>query len=371
MPLVKRSLLWFTCLALATPLALHAQTPTYALEDLGTLPGYRDVVPNAVAAYTGEVVGFAYDHQTPDTPAILYRHGRWTNLNPLFGPPNVLVSAQAAALNGFGKVAGWFTAGNGAPTGFILRRSGALTTFQAFGSPTTVGAINLRGQVVGRYAPEPGENRFFLRRPGGEVIDLGTFGLPDASLKGFNDAGQLLLVDEFRTVVASVSGATRPLGTLGGVATVGLALNQWGQVVGWSNTADGALHALLDDGASMHDLGTLAGGFFSEANAINDLGLIVGQGDAPNDPQGFSHGWVYCAGRMSDLNELTQPTPEHWTIVAANGVSAFGQLFCLATNPSLTTTITYQDPGGVTHTTTFPDYHVVKLTPVHGARTLR
>jgi hypothetical protein len=58
----------------------------------------------AVAAYTGEVVGFAYDEQNSNTPATLYRHGRWTDLNALFGPPNVLVSAQAT-LNGFGKVA--------------------------------------------------------------------------------------------------------------------------------------------------------------------------------------------------------------------------------------------------------------------------
>jgi hypothetical protein len=57
--------------------------------------------------------------------------------------------------------------------------------------------------------------------------------------------------------------------------------------------------------------------------------------------------------------------------VAANGVSAFGQIFCLATNPSLTTTITHHYPDGETDTTTYPDYHVVKLTPVHGARTLR
>jgi probable HAF family extracellular repeat protein len=337
----------------------------------------------AVAAYTGEVVGFAYDEQNSNTPATLYRHGRWTDLNALFGPPNVLVSAQAT-LNGSGEVAGWFTAGNGAPTGFILRRSGALTTFQAFGRPTTVGGINLRGQVVGRYAHASGESHFFLRQPGGEVIDLGTFDPANASpnsLKGFNNAGQLLLVYATppyetpalaaRTVVASVSGATRPLGTLGGVGTAGMALNQWGQVVGWSNTANGALHAFLDDGASMRDLGTLPGGYFSEANAINDLGLIVGHGDVPSDPNGFPHGWVYCAGRMSDLNELTQPTPEHWTIVEANGVSAFGQIFCLATNPSLTTTITHHYPDGETDTTTYPDYHVVKLTPVHGARTLR
>ena len=367
---MKRSLLLFTWLALAAPLGLHAQASAYALKDLGTLPGYRDVGPTAVAAYTGEVVGFAYDHQKADLPAVLYRNGRWTNLDALFGSPNVLVSAQAT-LNGFGEVAGWFTVGNGAPTGFILRRSGALATFQAFGCATTVGGINLQGQVVGQYAQASGETHFFLRQPGGELIDLGTFGLANAFLKAFNDAGQILLVGEFRTVVASVSGATRPLGTLGGVGTAGLALNQWGQVVGWSNTANGDLHAFLDDGASMQDLGTLPGGSFSEANAINDLGLIVGHGDVPNDPTGFPHGWVYCAGRMNDLNDLTQPTPEHWTIVEANGVTALGQIFCLATNPSLTTTITYHYSDGATDTETYPDYHLVKLTPVRGGRPMR
>src|SRR4051794_34524752 len=49
------------------------------------------------------------------------------------------------------------------------------------------------------------------------------------------------------------------LGTLGGADSLGLGINDSGQVVGQSDTADGHTHAFLYSQGVMADLGTLGG----------------------------------------------------------------------------------------------------------------
>ena len=66
------------------------------------------------------------------------------------------------------------------------------------------------------------------------------------------------------------------LGTLGGNYSLGVAINDVGQVVGYSEVSGGAVHAFRWDGANgMQDLGTL-GGAYSCATAINRAGQVVG-----------------------------------------------------------------------------------------------
>src|SRR5262249_16378045 len=64
------------------------------------------------------------------------------------------------------------------------------------------------------------------------------------------------------------------LGTLGGDASNGMALNDLGHVVGESTTAAGETHAFLWRGGHMTDLGTL-GGKVSTALAINNHDAVV------------------------------------------------------------------------------------------------
>jgi probable HAF family extracellular repeat protein len=78
-----------------------------------------------------------------------------------------------------------------------------------------------------------------------------------------------------------------PLGTLGGDNTWAYGINDAGQVVGRSETAEGFTHAFITgpDGVGMRDLGTLKGGHDSIAWSINDSGQVVG-GSATPDGRG-------------------------------------------------------------------------------------
>src|SRR5947199_10434111 len=67
------------------------------------------------------------------------------------------------------------------------------------------------------------------------------------------------------------------LGTLGGTHSYGYAINDNGQVVGYSRLpGDTSYHAFLWSGGSMTDMGTL-GGKSSYAYGIDNSGRVVGK----------------------------------------------------------------------------------------------
>jgi probable HAF family extracellular repeat protein len=68
-----------------------------------------------------------------------------------------------------------------------------------------------------------------------------------------------------------------PLGTLGGAGSAAFGVNDAGQVVGASDTEDGAIHAFVWEDGAMTDLGTLTGGADSTAYSINNAGVIAGR----------------------------------------------------------------------------------------------
>ena len=70
-------------------------------------------------------------------------------------------------------------------------------------------------------------------------------------------------------------GITQNLGTLGGVYSMGLALNDRGEVTGWSETAGGTQHAFKYSKGSMVDLDRL-GGEISYGSGINNSGQVAG-----------------------------------------------------------------------------------------------
>src|SRR5437764_12150497 len=92
------------------------------------------------------------------------------------------------------------------------------------------------------------------------------------------------------SVSAQASGATSyeaiDLGTLGGSSSRANAINDSGQIVGWSITTSGVTHAFLWENRVMRDLGSIDPSDptdFSEAQAIDNAGLVAGVGYQTGD----------------------------------------------------------------------------------------
>ena len=84
----------------------------------------------------------------------------------------------------------------------------------------------------------------------------------------------------------------------------------------------------------MHDLGTLGGtnvylgAIYNFAAAINNRGQIVGESITPD---GSRHAFLYCNGRMTDLNDFVDFTTTNGpagflTLGVANGINDRGQV---------------------------------------------
>jgi len=104
---------------------------------------------------------------------------------------------------------------------------------------------------------------------------------------GVNDVGQVVGWYQKGTATVSTAflwqnGTIRDLGTLGGSSSVGIAINNAGQVVGRSDLPSRGTQRvyrafLWTDAAGMKDLGSLSGRQWAQANDLNETGIVVGQ----------------------------------------------------------------------------------------------
>ena len=101
------------------------------------------------------------------------------------------------------------------------------------------------------------------------------------------------------------------VGTLGGWYTSAAALNDRGEVVGVSSTAQHENHAFLYSAGRLHDLGTL-GGSASGATGINNAGQVVGWSFGSD---GGHRAFLYGGARMQDI---TPAGAEHGGALAIN-----------------------------------------------------
>jgi len=113
------------------------------------------------------------------------------------------------------------------------------------------------------------------------------------------------------------------LGTLGGSRSGASAINDSGEVVGYSYLAgDQNKHAFLYKDGKMTDLGTL-GGTSSEAKGINKSGQVVGWSD---NSSGERRAFIYdSTNGMKDLNDLI-PAGLGWSIDEATAINNNGQI---------------------------------------------
>jgi len=185
--------------------------------------------------------------------------------------------------------------------------------------------INTRGQIVGISSPTYGEatGSHAVLWQEGTVRDLGTLPTPfdsRAEASDINDVGQVAgtsygvpYVDGRRIVQPSHAfvwqhGLMTDLGTLGGLSSEAVAINERGQITGRSETGQfvpgshgptPVIHAFVWQAGVMTDLGTL-GGTFSDARDINNRGQVVG---GSNSVDAFG-GYLWQRGSMTPFSGL-------------------------------------------------------------------
>lgn len=172
-------------------------------------------------------------------------------------------------------------------------------------------AINEKGQVTGfgNVTGGTGGAARVILYEGGVLQNLGTLGLHSDYSYGedINEAGQIAGYADSPAIGRSTAilhdgNSMIDLGTLGGWDSAAYGINDTGQVTGYAQTSNGTPHAFLYSNGEMQDLGTLGGGG-SYGQGINNLGQVVGY-DYIQGQGGGPAAFLYSNGVMTHLDTL-------------------------------------------------------------------
>ncbi len=329
---------------------MKSTTPSYTIIGLGTLGG--DTSSASDINNRGHIAGWATTARG-EARAFLWRNGKMIELGVLAHHGR----SAATAINDKGQVVGISEAMPAPPPprvpgvpddlarGFwakyhitekraVLWESGAIRSLASPPGRRVSGAVavNNTGRVVGWTR---GANFLWHR---GKATDLGISGV-----SALNDRGVLVGTaatrrntgDSFAFVWRD--GRRTELGTLaGGRFSRAHAINNKAQIVGASDTAGRVTHAFFRDRDAMRDLGALPGYARSAAWDINENGHVVGWSSAglsdryrqfPFMPSGRSpeRAVLWRDGHLADLNDLIAPG-SGWVLHFAAAINERGMI---------------------------------------------
>jgi chitinase len=349
---------------------IHAQQYTLTqipVPNLSSLPPPADVSGANVVGHglnnAGEVVGDVRGLIGVQGQAFLYSQGSSQLLSPLAQPEN---TAAAYAINLSGTIVGQSSNTFAQPNAVSWQNGsiadlGSLFFFLSVGSPAPAGfssaaAINSQGNAVGASLGAAGgsltNDTHAALFSAGAVVDLGTLGGNDSEALGINDSG--IIVGDAQTSPGTggssqshafyYDGRMHDLGVLpGGTESSATAINASGTIVGQS-ALNGGTHAVVwatagNGSYAIQDLGSLGplASNFSQANAINSSGQIVGISTTPQNGQ---TAFIDSNGEMTDLNSLL-PAGSSVTLHEATAINDSGQILAYSLNPATNVSTTY------------------------------
>ncbi|MFB2980529.1 DUF3466 family protein [Microseira sp. BLCC-F43] len=293
---------------------------------------YGQVIGNSSTTYYGGYYGGYYEQN-------LFFFDKSSGMIRVPTPGGGYRSISATAINNYGQVIGNIYDYYGLYPFFWEKSSGITYLGTASGyfddRYSSASAINNYGQVVGTssgyYSYYGGYLNYrqypFLWEKSSGMIDLGSLGGNYGRASAINDLGQVVgtsyTADGLRRAFLwEKSSGMIDLGTLGGNYGYASAINDLGQVIGYSTTADGLPRAFFwDKSSGMINLGTL-GGYDSYPTAINNYGQVIGYSTTA-DGQYRPFFWDNSTG-MSDLNDLV--SAPGWILNNVVGINNAGQI---------------------------------------------
>jgi probable HAF family extracellular repeat protein len=223
----------------------------------------------------------------------------------------------------------YFNTGNRA----YLYRAGKVAPLPGTGDGrSSATSVNNSATVVGHYLARGSPYRRPVMWAGGQMKVLG--GGVGTALD-VNNKNQVVGDSSFPNVSYSQAflysdGQFKSLGTLpGGSSSRAFSINDSGQVVGASFTAQFGVHAVLWSGGKMRDIGVLPGDVTCIAKNINGTGTIVGQsyGSAAGNRAVV---WKPGANTPTDLNSFFPGAT--FRLLDASGVNDAGQIVAAGTD---------------------------------------
>jgi len=192
----------------------------------------------------------------------------------------------SGGINNPGQVVGSSQTANGNERAFFWE-NGSMSDLGSLAGDTAQSwakAVNNSGQIVG-YSETTDSGRHGFLWDNGTMTDLGTLGGYGSFARGINDAGQI--VGESFTDQGNwhafhwQDGQMADLGTLGGNRSEAYDINSDGQIAGYSRLNDGSDHnnshaVLWESNGQLIDIGTLGNIDDSKAMALNNSGQVVG-----------------------------------------------------------------------------------------------
>lgn len=300
------------------------QTPAYDVVNLGTLGG-TDSYANGIND-SGQVVGDSFTANDAAVHAFLYSGTSMQDLGNLGG------DSHALAINSLGRIAGY--SATIAPNGneHATYYDGSLHDLGTLGGQSHALGINNVGTIVGDVdipGATPAQTQTHAAIfAGGMIQDLGTLGGPYSGANAINNAGHIVGHASVTPIAQhaflyTAGDGMQDLGTLPGDGTSNaLGINAFDQIVGYSQSADVLpTRGFIYNNGVMQDVGTLGGDTY--ANAINDLGQVVGSSMLPD---GITNdAFLYDSTGLHDLNSMIDPN-SGWQLETGNGINNLGQI---------------------------------------------
>jgi probable HAF family extracellular repeat protein len=310
----------------------HMNLGAHILNNNGMLTGFADTAEPDPYAPDG-----CWDGDCLVAHTFRWSHGELTELGVVDGGPNsesnwlsenglIAGDSQNGLLDplvGFWQIRGVLWRGDETIDvgtlggGYNSLARGVNTNGVVVGLSTTL-VSDSNAMIMSFGLPYAFQTRAF-RWKNGHIQDLGTLGGPDAMALGVNESGQIF-GNSYTSFDASPvcgnpdfgfdalttgaflwqNGKMTNLGSLGGTCTNAIAINNRGQVIGYSFLAgDEVFHPFRWERGKLVDLGTL-GGNQGVAQHLNESGDIVGWESLAGN-EDIIHATLWSRGQITDL----------------------------------------------------------------------